>query len=91
MKTGPSMYTFLKEGECAKYNPYTKEANEETKKKYTEAVTYMKAKDIIPYSKYESLKPLTLEILYSFEVNKLPYYTETNRITEIIKILIKIK
>ena len=42
---------------------------------------------IIPYNKYESLKPLALEILYSFEANKLPYYTETNKVTEIIKIL----
>lgn len=44
---------------------------------------------MIPYSKYESLKPLALEILYSFESNKLPYYIEINKVTEIIKILNK--
>lgn len=44
---------------------------------------------MIPYTKYESLKPLALEILYSFEANKLPYYTEINKTAEIIKILTK--
>lgn len=44
---------------------------------------------MIPYSKYEQLKPVALEILYSFEYNKLPYYDETNKVTEIIKILNK--
>jgi hypothetical protein len=44
---------------------------------------------MIPYVKYEQLKPLALEILYSFETNSLPYYIETNKVTEIIKILNK--
>lgn len=44
---------------------------------------------MISYNKYESLKSLALEILYSFEANKLPYYIEINKITEIIKILNK--
>ena len=44
---------------------------------------------MIPYSKYKSLKPLALEILYSFESNQLPYYIEINKVTEIIKILNK--
>lgn len=44
---------------------------------------------MIPYNKYESLKSLALEILYSFEANKLPYYIEINKIAEIIKILNK--
>lgn len=89
MKTGPSILQYLKEGEYAKYNPYTEEALEETKRKYTEAVTYMKAKNNIPYDKYISLKPLALEILYSFEEKRLPYYTETNRAGDIIRILNK--
>lgn len=45
---------------------------------------------MISYKQYESLKPLALEILYSFENNKLPYYIEINKTTEIIKILMKI-
>ena len=89
MRTGPSILQYLKDEECAKYDPYTEEALEQTKIKYTEAVAYMKTKDIIPYNKYESLKPLALEVLYSFEANKLPYYIETNKVTEIIKILNK--
>jgi len=45
----------------------------------------------IPFNIYESLKPLALDILYSFENAKLPYFTETNKVTEIIRILIKNK
>ena len=44
---------------------------------------------MIPFTKYQQLKPVALEILYSFEHNKLPYYDETNNVTEIIKILNK--
>lgn len=43
------------------------------------------------YSQYEQLKPTALELLYSFESSKLPYYLETNKVAEIIKILIRIK
>jgi hypothetical protein len=43
----------------------------------------------ISFDRYQQLKPLALEILYSFETNKLPYYTETNKVAEIIKILNK--
>lgn len=43
----------------------------------------------IPFHIYESLKPLAIEILYSFENTRLPYYAETNKVAEIIKILIK--
>ena len=43
----------------------------------------------ISYSRYESLKPLASEILYSFEPRRLIYYEEINKITEIIKILDK--
>jgi len=89
MRTGPSFYTFPEKEIIAKYNPYTKESSERTKKLYDEVLQYLKFKDIILYSKYESLKPLALEILYSFKIDKLPYYIETNKITEIIKILNK--
>lgn len=41
----------------------------------------------IPYKRYEELKPIALDILYSFEKKLLPYYDETNKVTEIIKIL----
>lgn len=44
---------------------------------------------MIPYRTFERLKPLALELLYSFENNKLPYYHETNKVAEIIKILYK--
>ena len=45
----------------------------------------------IQYKQYIKLKPLALEILYSFESNQLPYYTDINKAVEIIKILIKIQ
>lgn len=89
MIIGPSFYTFPEKEIRAKYNPYTEEVFERTKKLNDEVLQYLKLKDIIPYNKYESLKPLALEILYSFEINKLPYYIETNKVTEIIKILNK--
>ena len=47
MRTGPSVLQYLKDGEVAKYDPHTDEALEQTKRKYTEAVAYMKAKDTI--------------------------------------------
>jgi hypothetical protein len=43
----------------------------------------------IEFKQYLKLKPLALEILYSFEHNKLPYYIEINKVTDIIKILNK--
>lgn len=43
----------------------------------------------IPFHIYESLKPLAIDLLYSFESTRLPYYAETNKVVEIIKILIK--
>lgn len=89
MRTEPSILQFLKERECAKCDPYTNEALEEAKRIYTEAIAYIKAKDTIPYDKYISLKPLALEILYSFEEKKLPYYTEINKARNIIRILNK--
>ncbi len=39
------------------------------------------------FKKYIELKPLALKLLYSFEKHKLPYYDETNKVAEIIKIL----
>lgn len=44
---------------------------------------------MIQYKEFERLKPIALEILYSFESNKLPYYIEINKTVEIIKILNK--
>lgn len=43
MKTGPSVLQYLKDGEYAKYNPYTEEAFESTKKMNAEVLEYMKA------------------------------------------------
>jgi hypothetical protein len=42
---------------------------------------------MINFNRYLELKPLALELLYSFENKKLPYYEEINKQTEIIKIL----
>lgn len=44
---------------------------------------------MIQYKEFERLKPLALELLYSFEDIKLPYYTETNKTADIIKLLIR--
>ncbi len=41
------------------------------------------------FKRYEELSPLAIELLYSFEKVKLPYYEEINRKFEIIKILNK--
>ena len=46
-------------------------------------------REMVPYSDWERLKPIALEILYSFETTQLPYYTETNKCGDIIRILIK--
>jgi len=43
----------------------------------------------ISFELYQSLKPLALDLLYSFEPSKLPYYTETNKVAEIIQVLVK--
>jgi len=46
---------------------------------------------MITYKEFERLKPIALELLYSFEDIRLPYYTETNKVADIIKLLIKHK
>lgn len=48
-RKGPSIYSFLTEGNVAKFNPYTDEHRVNTIKTYHECVEYMKQKEILNY------------------------------------------
>lgn len=92
MNKAPSLFDFLEEAEYQelKNDSWTDEFRNKRREELVNAqISYIKTLEEIAYKRYEELKPLALELLYSFEKNKLMYYDETNKITSIIKILNK--
>lgn len=43
---------------------------------------------IVPFEEYMRLKPLAIKLLYLNNDRRLPYYEETNKVGQIIRLLI---